>query len=100
MPLKAVKHLLTMLSSSSPSLSSPSINQTINADLTTEYEEYDSDADADSIKSSLNEFLANVETFGFFATSGKLPGDVIIGYLYAISGGSLSHSSKIKRRKS
>lgn len=87
MPLKAVEILLIMrlqvvdhLSRRYPSLSSPPTSQPNKQStqiLASEYEEYGSDADAETSQASLNELLANVETFGSLATSGILPGDVI-----------------------
>ena len=88
------------LSSSCSSQYSPPTNHIFNTDLAKGYEKYGSDADAETIKSPLNDFLADVETLGSFATSGIHPGDVINGYMYALSGGSLSHASRIKSRKS
>lgn len=71
------------LSSSSPLPSGPQHNQIRNdPGLGAEDDptvEYHSDADSEDYKSSLIEILANVQTFGSFATSGRVPGDVITG---------------------
>ena len=75
--------VIDLLSDSSPAPNSPSRNRPPRQwDISPEESDNDgcnSDGDADDFKDALKDFLSGVQTFGSFAISGRVPGNVSTG---------------------